>query len=183
MANHGYVYTKQELTDEQLMLDLEEINNKFLGGLFTISNEDGYFLIFNENFSGGVPCWISDEREYGEYSDPEDSSTYIEYDVPKIIFKDIKGLTEKIENELNKCSILCRNCHMFEHSEIDFYIKYEKEILEKVETLAIYNKKIDKSIIKKMYFDDGMKQIDIVKKLGSKRSTISEAIKQIKKEM
>lgn len=88
MANHGRVYTKQEITSEQLKKDLQEINKKFLAGLFEIQNNDKLFLIKKEDFSDrGIQLWIEDECEYGYYSDPEDASTYVEYEEPKLICK------------------------------------------------------------------------------------------------
>lgn len=40
--------------------------------------------------------------------------------------------------------------------------------------------KIDRNLIKKMYFEDGKRQIDIVNFFGCKKSTISEIIKKMK---
>jgi len=97
-------------------------------------------------------------------------------------FKNILELTKEVEEELNKCVILCSNCHALEHAETEFYTEHKEEILNKVNTLHIYNKKLDRELVKKLYFEDRMRQIDIVKLLGSKRSTISSLITDIKKE-
>ena len=61
-----------------------------------------------------------------------------------------------------------------------FYYDYEKEIILKSENLRENKPKIDKEIVRKLYFDEGLKQIEIVKKLNSKKSTINGIIKKLK---
>jgi len=92
MANHAYVYTKRELTYGDVLSELESINQRCLGGLFTVNiNDDKNFItIWCEKYFGTYEMqqiWISDEREYGYYENSENQETYIEYDEPKIICK------------------------------------------------------------------------------------------------
>lgn len=90
MANHGYVYTKKSVSDEELLKMLEEINDKIFAGTLDIQEGDGYderayyFITskhFNENYDA-VEVWISDEKEYGYAIGHGD---FVEYDKPKII--------------------------------------------------------------------------------------------------
>lgn len=91
MANHGYVYTKQELTYDEILKELEVINQRCLGGLFEIkiNGERNYITIWCKKYFDICiqDLWLSDEREFGYYEDPSDYKTYIEYDQPKILSK------------------------------------------------------------------------------------------------
>lgn len=96
-----------------------------------------------------------------------------------IQFNSIEDLTEKVSNELNKCIVICRNCHSLEHSDVEFYNEYMNEIIEKSENIKEVQKKIDRNIVKDLY-NNGMRQIDISKYLQANKSTISDIIKEIK---
>jgi predicted XRE-type DNA-binding protein len=94
-------------------------------------------------------------------------------------YNNILELSENIENELNKCIVLCKNCHTLEHSDINFFEKNKDIIIEKSNKLKEVQSKIDRNLVKLLY-DNGMKQIDIAKKLNASKGTISDIIKNDK---
>lgn len=104
------------------------------------------------------------------------------FNLSSIIFKceSIFTLSEKIVKELNKCEILCSNCHQEYHTDVEFFELYKDIIYEKSKKLKDKMSKINRDIVRKMYFDDGKRQIDIVKYFGCKKSTISDIIKELK---
>ena len=51
-----------------------------------------------------------------------------------ITFNSIEDLSIKIAEELNKCVVICKNCHKKEHSDIDFFEKFKIEIIKKSKT-------------------------------------------------
>lgn len=96
-----------------------------------------------------------------------------------IQYNSIGDLTNKIENELNKCIVICKNCHILKHSDTKFYDEYKNEIIEKSKNLKEVQPKLDIDEIKRLY-ESGLKQVDIAKKFNAKKGTISGIIKKIK---
>lgn len=98
-------------------------------------------------------------------------------------FKTIDEITKDIIIEMNKCQIICANCHQSLHSDIDFFnLNYDK-ILEKSKKLREIQPKLDRNLIKKMYFEDNMKQIEIAKYFKASKGTICDIIKNLKKDL
>jgi len=97
-------------------------------------------------------------------------------------YTSVENLTEKIEKELNKCIVLCKNCHNLEHSDSDFYEKYKDDIINRIENFREIQGKIDRIKVKKLY-ENGMKQIDIAKFFNASKGTISGIIKEIKQKL
>lgn len=82
------------------------------------------------------------------------------------------------KEELDKCELVCSNCHQEEHSDIDKFNKLYEIIIKKIET---YNElfKIDYSGVYELYLN-GMSQKEISKKLNIPKSSISEYVKKLK---
>jgi len=91
--------------------------------------------------------------------------------------KSVAELRDHIKDEIDKCDILCANCHVLEHSDIDFYEKYKKEIEDKVISYKEIQPKIDRENVIKMY-KIGVKQVDIAKHFNASKGTISDIIKK-----
>lgn len=92
----------------------------------------------------------------------------------------IEEIRTEIIEEINKCKIFCANCHMIEHSDVDFFNKNYELIKNKSLQFRKMSKKIDINVVKRMYFN-GIKQIDIAKNLGCSKSTISGIVKNFLK--
>lgn len=82
---------------------------------------------------------------------------------------------EIIINELNKCQLLCQNCHQEIHIDKDRYFKYEKNILEKSNNDKERQVKIDREKVFEL-FKNGTKKSDIAKILKASKGTISDII-------
>ena len=97
-----------------------------------------------------------------------------------ITYKSVNELSENITTELSKCTVLCANCHQENHTDKNFFEVNKKEIYQKSQNIKEKIKKIDRDLVKKMYFDEGKKQIEIVQFFGCTKSTISDIIKKLK---
>lgn len=89
----------------------------------------------------------------------------------------IDDLTDDLKLELDKCIVLCPNCHMEEHYDLEFYKKYEDEIIYKTNNLKEIQKPLDRNVVKEMY-ENGMKQIDIARYFSASKGTICDILKQ-----
>lgn len=86
----------------------------------------------------------------------------------------IYELSEIIKNEINKCELLCSNCHVLCHFDIDFY-NDNKDIIENYKIKNI-SKKVDRQKVFDLY-DSGYKNKDIALIMNCGRSTISDILK------
>lgn len=92
-------------------------------------------------------------------------------------YRNVNELTYEIKKELNKCIVLCRNCHIVKHTDTEFYKKYEKEILEKSNSLKEIQSKLDRDKVINLY-NSGVTQIKIAEHFNAAKSTISNIIKK-----
>lgn len=91
----------------------------------------------------------------------------------------ISELDHIIKNEIDKCDLLCSNCHSVEHSDIVFFNENYDEINSK--SLDYIEPEIlDYEKIYDMY-NNGERQVDIIKKFKAPKSTINTIIKKGKK--
>jgi DNA invertase Pin-like site-specific DNA recombinase len=67
---------------------------------------------------------------------------------------------------------------LWNNSDLNFFIKNEEKIYDKLKSYKEIQSKIDRNKVKEMYLS-GKKQIEIVKYFKSSKSTISEIIKEL----
>jgi hypothetical protein len=92
-------------------------------------------------------------------------------------YKSISDVEQHIIEELNKCDILCGNCHM----ELDVDNSAVEYVLENFDNIKLEHKtkKLDRILVYDMY-NKNMKQADIARSLGVSKGTISGIIKDMK---
>lgn len=91
----------------------------------------------------------------------------------------IEELKQNLLEELNKCSLLCFNCHKEKHIDFDFLNEYSNLIMDKMKSATKERREIDKEKVMKLY-NSGWRQIDICKELDIPKGTLSGFIKKNK---
>lgn len=129
-----------------------------------------------------------DKCEACGYNKCEASLTFHHRDQEKKLFW-IGGLNDRISNilelkshiieELDKCDVLCRNCHNEKHSDLDFFEINRIDIYNKIENYKEHQNKISREDVIKMY-NSGSKQVEIAKYFKASKGTISDIIKKWK---
>jgi hypothetical protein len=95
-----------------------------------------------------------------------------------LTYKNVADLTTILEAELNKCVVICKNCHKIEHSDIEFFEANKEKIIEKSQKLREIQPKINRNNVEALY-KSGLSQKDISKYLNAHKSTISAIIKEL----
>jgi hypothetical protein len=88
-----------------------------------------------------------------------------------------KGLPNNVKDELDKCVVLCSNCHHDIHFNITRFAENNESIITKSKNIKEINKKIDRDVVYDMYVNRKMKQIDIAKHFNSSKGTINNILK------
>ena len=85
---------------------------------------------------------------------------------------------EKIILEMNKCMVLCCNCHTLEHVDNVRFNKFQKQILDRAITHKERRVPIDKDQVR-LFKNQGLGVCNIAKKLNCAKSTISRLFKMV----
>jgi len=89
----------------------------------------------------------------------------------------LDDLSNVIKEELDKCSLLCNNCHREKHIDFDFYNEHMELIISKSRNLKELSPAVDVKLVIEMY-KSGKRQFEIRKELGVAKSTISGILKK-----
>lgn len=89
-----------------------------------------------------------------------------------------KDLPNKITDELDKCIVLCKNCHIKEHLDVDKFEKYKEEIYKKINNEISHRKYTDQDCekVKHMFNVLGIQKSIISKELNIPRSTVHDIV-------
>ena len=93
----------------------------------------------------------------------------------QVATRQVKVDWEMVLSELDKCVVLCSNCHSKKHANKEKLELFATEIAKRVNTHRELHKPVDREEVLSLY-ESGMKQIDIAKKLGYTKGTISQII-------
>lgn len=91
----------------------------------------------------------------------------------------IDDLNYRIKKEIDKCDLLCANCHTLEHSDSNYYELNKTEINRRISNYREIQSKISREEVYKMY-DNGMLQMNIAKHFNTSGGTISDILKKYK---
>jgi hypothetical protein len=84
---------------------------------------------------------------------------------------------EDILLEIDKCVVLCSNCHIKTYTDVSRFNSLKEEIYNRINTHIELQPSINKDIVIQMY-KQGIKQIEISKRLGCAKSTICGILKR-----
>lgn len=93
----------------------------------------------------------------------------------KICENSCEDIKNKVINEINKCQVLCANCHMDLHFDKERFEKYKDDILNW--EYKELKEPLDKELVMKLY-KEGMRQIDIAKMFDRNKAVICSIIKR-----
>lgn len=98
--------------------------------------------------------------------------------ISSVINRIIKISVLELFNEIEKCDIICENCHRLDHFDSVIFNERYDEILKKSYSQKELRKKIDRNLIADMYINKKMKQSEIANELKCASSTVCTALKE-----
>jgi hypothetical protein len=91
----------------------------------------------------------------------------------------LEDVQSEIIEEVEKCEVLCHNCHRKRHFDFEKFDKYKDEIYKRVKTHKPSKKPLDKELVIEEY-NNGLRIIDIAKKYDRNKSVIHGILKRNK---
>ena len=93
--------------------------------------------------------------------------------------RNIIDVENSIIDEINNCQILCSNCHSYIHSDVEFYKENMNEIIRRSKNIREISPKLDRELVKKMFYVDKIRRVDIAKKLNVTKGAITLIIQKL----
>jgi hypothetical protein len=100
--------------------------------------------------------------------------------VSSAICRNVKVSLEDLLAEIEKCDLLCSNCHQIGHLNVSKLEEFTDVINDMARVYREPQKPVDCNVVVKMA-ESGMMQKDIAKQLGYSKSTISEAVSRTRR--
>jgi hypothetical protein len=144
----------------------------------TFRTQDKKFYLDYKNVNGCEICGYNKSMHALHFHHLHDKK--IEFRFVKEKITSLEEIKINIMNEINKCQVLCSNCHMVAHSDVNFFKENFLKIEEKSLNLRKMSPKLDRETIKYMYFIEGKKQNEIKNHFKCSKGTISSIIKKLK---
>lgn len=89
----------------------------------------------------------------------------------------VEGIvSDSARREIDKCIVLCSQCHAEMHYDFEFHGKYETDIQNKSENIREIQPKIDRELVNSL-FQSGLRVVDIAKHLNASKGTICDILK------
>jgi hypothetical protein len=170
----GKNWKKIEREVEKCELMCQNCHYEFHEKPETFRTNDKKIFLEYKNVEGCEKCGYNNTISALHFHHLEDKK--FEFRFVKEYVSSIEEIRIEIIEEINKCQILCANCHTIEHSDVNFFNENYEIIKNKSLKFKKMSSKIDIEIVRKMYFD-GVRQIDISKILDCSKSTISGIVK------
>lgn len=103
------------------------------------------------------------------------------FEISKVITAQMKGITkssisQSVKDELDKCIVVCKNCHRHIHFDLVLYNKYKQLIEYRENKIREIQAPLDRNEVKRL-FELGMKAIDISKHFKASKGTIGDILK------
>lgn len=93
-------------------------------------------------------------------------------------YKSIAAFDEKLIKELDKCQVICANCHAIKHTNLEKYNMYEKEIIKKSIEYKPLVKKIKDDMFIKMY-NENCSYLEISRYFNCSLTTVCDKAKRL----
>ncbi len=100
------------------------------------------------------------------------------FNISHALLRKIKVTVQEVNDEIDKCIVICRNCHKEKHFDMSKFLRLKPVIDFKAENHKELQPKIDANIVKDM-LGSGVSQQRVAEKLNASKGTISGIAKQL----
>lgn len=132
--------------------------------------------IFNYMGTSACSCCGESDSRILNFHHMRDKEFLITNKINNTMYRTIEDIPQDIKDEVDKCILLCPNCHISEHHDHKFFEDYMEQIIDKISNLKEIQPKLDKELVKEMFLS-GVKQIEIARHFSASKGTICDILK------